>query len=880
MNWIRQARKRRQLEQDLAEEIRQHLDETVEALMAEGMARDAAEAQARRDFGNLAITVESGRDVWRWAVIEDLIADLRFALRQLRISPVFALAAIITLAVGIGANTAVFSVVNAVLLRPLPYEEPDRLVVVRSLDVRGTPHPSDLSYPTFFHFRKANEVFDHFVSSRSTTLSLTGSGQPMHLRGQIVSWDLFQMLGVRPVIGRGFLPDEEEPAKWTVVLSYALWHDRFGADTGIVGRVVRIDGRPHRVVGVAPRGFTFPPGNDSVQVWTTLARDADSATSTPVTEQRGARMLNVIARLKPELSIEQARSQMDGVAASLAKEFPDSNRNIPTTLVQPAAEILAGSTRTPLLVLLGTVGLVMLIACANIAGLLLARTSERAREFALRAAIGAGHGRIVRQLITESLTLSLLGCSAGVLLAIGSIRFLVPLAGNAIPRIGEASVDGQVLLFSILLAIITSVLFGLAPALRTARQAGGGGLGEGARSVSDRSDRMRSALCAGQIALSLILVSGAGLLVTGFVELMTRDPGMQPDGAITFSLDLPASEYTRQRQLDFHATLLDKLRNLPGAKAAALVMPLPLTGSQMHVSFNIQDRPVAPSDRPYSDMAIITPDYFQSIGTPLLYGRDFTEQDDADAPPVLIVNRAFAEKFFPGENALGKLIEPGATSDDSGTKMREIVGVVGNARQSTMNPNPEPIYYFPYRQLPWCCPSVVFRSTRASLAMEPEIRSVVSSLDRGLPVFEVRTLLGIRSEGVAQARFPVYLLAGFAGIALLLTMVGLYGLLAYSVAIRTREIGLRMALGATQGDVLSIVFRKAMFLVVIGGALGLVGAYLGSQLLSKLLNGVSPNSPMLLTVASFALIATAAAAAYIPARRAASIEPVDALRAE
>jgi putative ABC transport system permease protein len=880
MTWIRRLLSRRRLERELADEIRQHLEEKADELVEGGMPRAAALAVARREFGNVTLAEERGREVWRWALADDFVSDIRYGFRQLRKAPVFAVAGAFTLALGIGANTAVFSIVNSVILRPLPYGQPDRLVSVESRDVRGTPHPAALSYPTFFDFRKDNRAFEHLVSYYDDQITLSGSGEAVQLRGLIVSWDLFPLLGVRPLLGRGFLPHEEAPGERVVILSHGLWNTRFGGDPGIVGQTVSLDREPHTVIGVAPAGFHFPPGSDPVELWTTLARHARSATVQPMTEQRGARLLRAMARLRPGVTLEQAQARMDAVAAALARQYPDTNRSLPGTYVRPELEKLVGDTRKPLLVLLAAVGLVLLIACANVANLLLARTADREREFALRAAIGAGRGRMVRQLVTESLALALAGCAAGVLFAGAILTWVLPLAGNSIPRIQQAAIDGRVLGFSIGLAVCTSVLFSLAPVLRVARGEFSGPLKEGSRGATDRSDGLRSGLVVAQIALGLVLLSSAGLLAASFVHLMRRDLGFRPERLLAFSVSLANAEYPRPRQLEFHARLLEALDSLPDAVSAALAMPLPLTGSSMTVSFNIQERPAPPHERPSSDMAIVSPGYFRTIGVPLLQGREFTERDDDRAPPVLIVNRAFADKFFPGENALGKQIEPGATSDARGTRMREIVGVVGNAKQSPLRPEAEPIYYFPYRQLPWCCPPVVVRTAADPLRIEPAVRSVIASLDKQLPVYEVRTLESILSTGVAVPRFLLFLLGSFAVIALLLTAVGLYGVMAYSVARRTRELGVRIAMGASSREILGMVLKKAMLLVLVGIGIGLGGVLAAGRLVRGMLFVVGAGNPALPAAACCVVALTAALAAYLPARRAASTDPMQALRSE
>ena len=529
--------------------------------------------------------------------------------------PAFALAGILTLALGIGGNTTVFSVVNAVILRPLPYPESDRLVSVQSRDIRGTPHPTDLSYPTFFDFRAENNVFEHIVSYRDSEFTLTGTDQPIHLRGQIVSSDLFPMLHVQPALGRGFLPREEDAAERAVILSHELWRGRLGGDPAIVGTTLMIDGQPHTVVGVAPPRFEFPITQDPAQMWTTVARDAASGTVTPVTKQRGARMLNAMARLKPGVSIEQAQARMDAIAASLSARYPDSNKNQPGTYVRPEIDHLVGDARWPLFILLAAVGVVLVVACANIANLLLAHAEERAREFTVRAAIGAGRGRIVRQFITESLTLSAIGCAAGLAVAAWSLRLFRALP---VPRVGETVIDGRVLAFSLALAVVTSVLFGFAPALRAASTEFSGGLKDGSRTSTRGSDRLRHGLCVAQVALGLVLVSGAGLLIGSFLHLVRRDLGFRPEGLLTFSINLPDKGYAGPKQLDFHARLLDQLRSPPGVTSSALAMPLPLTGNQMSAGFNIQQRPAPPAERPRANMAIVTPGFFRTAGVPVL----------------------------------------------------------------------------------------------------------------------------------------------------------------------------------------------------------------------------------------------------------------------
>ncbi len=533
MNWILQTIFRRRIDRDVDDEIQAHLEERVADLVAEGMPRAGALAMARREFGNVGLTAERSREVWRWAPVEELLADVRYALRQLRRAPAFAAASIVTLALGIGANTAVFSVVNAVVLRPLPFPESDRLVSVQARNTQGVPRSDNLSYPQFFEFRKSNAAFDRLVSYRDTSLGLSGAGQAVNIAAQIVSWDLFDVLRVRPAAGRGFRPEEEAPGQRVVILGHRLWEEKFAADPSIVGRTIALNREPYLVVGVAPRGFAFPVESPEVQMWITLAADEQ------MTPQAGARVLNAIGRLRPGVSISRAKAELDSVAAALLRQDPDNYGNVPDTWIISEIDSVVGDTRRPIMILLGTVGLVLLVACANVANLLLARTAEREREFAVRASIGAGRARIVRQLLSESLTLALAGSAAGVLLAIGCVKAVAQLASSSIPRIAQTAIDGRVMAFSIALAFITTILFSLAPAARLARMELVSPLKEATRGNAAAGGRLRNALVVFQIALGLVLLSGAGLLASAFVHLMQRDIGFRPGGLLTFGVALP-----------------------------------------------------------------------------------------------------------------------------------------------------------------------------------------------------------------------------------------------------------------------------------------------------------------------------------------------------
>jgi len=803
-----------------------------------------------------------------------MLQDLRYGMRMLARSPGFAAVAMLTLALGIGANTAIFSVVNTVLLKPLPYAQSDRLLSVELTNSHGAPVTGSLSYPTFFDLRARNHVFEHFVTGHDANLTLTGYGVPVQLDVGVVTWDIFPALGIQPVLGRGFLPSEEKPGTHVVVLSHKLWQSQFGGDRSIVGRSITLNQLPYTVVGVAPRSFSFPVDAPNIQLWTTIAEDRG------MFDQRGARTLTGLGRLKPGVSLEQARADLNVIAAALANQYPDTNSNYRAASVRPELETLVGESRAPLLILLGAVGMVLLIACANIAHLLLARTANRTREMAVRAALGAGRGRVIRQLLTESLMLAILGGAAGVVLAEYVLRAVLPLGGQSIPRLAQTGIDGSVVAFSFILALLTSIGFGTAPALQAAKIDLTGSLKGHSCGFAKQHERIRGALVIAQVTLGLVLVSGAGLLMASFLRLETSDLGLNPDHLLSFWFSLPEAQYNTAQQEVFYDQLLARVRALPGAVSAAGVWPLPLGGDSAVVAFNIEERPAAQPNRPHARMAFATPGYFSTAGIPLLKGRFFTELDDAKAPRVLIVNKAFADKYFPGEDALGKRITSGAGVPGEPPSPEEIVGVVGSAKLFALDAEPQPIYYFPYKQLPWRPPAMIVRTTVPPQTLESAIRAQVAALDPAIPVFQVSTMEELLSVQLTEQRFLTLLLGCFAGVALLLAMVGLYGVMAYAVTRRTREIGVRIALGASRSMVLSMVLKEAVVLLAAGLVLGLSASLATDRLLQSALFGVSSLDLAVLGLSALLVALTGLLAAYLPARRATKVDPMVALRYE
>ena len=806
--------------------------------------------------------------------MRSLTDDLRYAVRQMTKSPGFAAVAIITLALAIGANTAVFSVIDAVMLRPLPYDHPERLIEAQSVNTHN-PLSGAVSYPDFFDWRAQNRTLDHLVSYHDGQYTLIGTASPAHVDAEITSWDLLPTLGVGPELGRGFTADEEKRGSRVILISHALWQSQFGGDKSILGRSVNLSGNLYTIIGVMPASFRFPVIEPQIGVWTTLADDDDPNDPHPATTNRGSHFMAVFGRLKPGVTVEQANQDLNTIAHNLAKQYPVTNWRHDAARAEDELSSLVGDTRTALLIVLGAVALVLLIACGNIANLLLARMRERQREIAMRSALGAGRARLVRQLLVESLALSAAGGVVGCGLAYLCTPAILSLIGDSIPRAVNAGVDLRVLGFAMGVAFAAGIVFGIVPALTASRSDLVSNLKEGSRTEMSGRDLLRSSLIVGQVALGLVLTAGAGLLLTSFLHLRNGDVGFDPDHVLTLFFETPDSHY-RQTRPQFYRPYFEKVRALPGVQAAGGTMILPMSDDRAVVTFEDPEHPVPEGQQPSADISPVSPGYFNTMRIPLLEGRDFSDRDDMTSPMVMIVNQAFAQKFFPGENVVGKKLKPGA-----GNAWREIVGVVGNIKLRPTQREMTPAMYLAAGQMPtWCCLYTVVRSSVDPLSLEPSMRQIVSSLDKDIPVTEVRTMRDLMFRELAQPRFAMALLGAFAGLALVLTVVGLYGVMMYSVTRRTREIGVRMALGARRPAVLRMILSDAGRLLVIGVGSGLLATLLAASLLRSMLYGTGSRNPFVL--ASVCLIVGVAGllAAYIPALRAASIEPMEALRAE
>ena len=809
--------------------------------------------------------------------METLLQNLRYTIRALRKSPGFTAVAVITLALGIGANTAIFSVVNAVLLRPLPYKDDGRLVVILNKG-RNPVAPAN-----FIDWRSQSQSFSQMGAAEYWTPNLTGTDNPEKLWALHVTPDIFPMLGVQPLLGRVFLPEEQDAGKeHEVVLSYSLWQSHFAGNPEIIGRSVALSGERYTVVGVMPRDFKFAPfWATKAQLWAPLALGSRLT-------DRGGSSLRVFARLKPGVTLEQAQAEMAGITGRLEREFPGTNQDMQVVSLR---EKVVGNIRPALLVLLGAVGFVLLIACANVSHMLLARAAARREEIALRTALGAGRWDVFRQLLTESMVLALLGGGAGLLLAVWGVRVLLAISPAAIPRVETVGVDAHVLLFALAISLLTGLAFGMAPAWRATAVNLSDALKEGKRGSSEglRRDRLRGLLVGSEFALAVMLLAGAGLMVRTFLALQNVDPGFDPHGVLSMVVGVAGTEQAAGGHTgNFYQEVLQKVRAVPGVQSVSGINHLPLAGDEWGFRFHVEGRPPEPPGKDLvATYRAVFPGYFRTMRIPILRGRDVSDADNLRAPGVVVINDYLARRYWPGEDAIGKRI----TFDDpaKNPSWLTVVGVTKNTARSNWVSPPEEEVFLPYLQNrayldtpspPFAYLTLVVRTDLDPAALAPAIRGAIHSLDTNIPLSEIQTMDHVVAEANGQSRFYLVLLGAFATVALVLAGVGIYGVMSYSVSRRTHEIGIRMALGAQGRDVLKLVVFQGIIQALAGVAVGLAGALALSRLMAGLLYGTRPTDPATFAAVVLVLSAVAVAASYIPARRAAKVDPMVALRYE
>ncbi len=865
------------VDRDFQHELDAHLAMATQENIRRGMTPEEAARAARVRLGGDTQLKETNRELRGLPFIETAMQDFRFAFRMLRKNPGFSAVAILTLALGIGANTAIFSVVYAVLLKPLPYAAADQLFTVFQEEIKDSNKKTGFSFANFRDFRDQNEIFSDLSGVQGHQLTLTGHGEAYNIDTSVVTPDLFTTFRVQPILGRAFIPDDgKSGAAPVVILSEHLWRGSFGSDPNVIGSSITLDKRSFTIVGVMPATFRFPQVQQSRQIWIPVVDDPLFGSWI---EQRGGHWLRITGRVKPGVNLVQAQSQFDAISQRLAKQFPEDNDGWTICMI-PLREFLVGEVKTPLLVLLGAVGLVLLIACANIANLLLARATSRSREIAVRATLGAGRSRLVRQLLSETIVLSIIGGLAGVALAYYGVHVLTAFLPPRVLQINSVQIDYAVLGFALALSVFASCAVGLAPAfliagsdLQSTLREGGGRSGE-----SSTSRRARNILASAEIALALVLLVAAGLLLRSFSKLTDVNPGFQVEHMVKAEVSLPRAQYsTPQQWFAFSESLLSRLQSRPGMQDSALAIPLPLSDGFINIAFDIENKPPASAaEARTADYVAVTPTYFHVMNIPLVAGRAFEKRDNMSAPPVAVVTQSFVRAYFPNENPIGKRIVFGFPPDPG--IPREIIGIVGDVHDVSLGNNPGPMMYAAYAQSPFPGACIAVQSTLATSAVILSIRETVASLDKDLPVTDIATMTEVVHDSMAQPRFRTTLIAMFAAIALILAATGIFGVISYSVQCRTNEIGIRVALGASARTILKMVLRETMFLAGVGLAVGLPVAFVASRVLGHLLFAVSPTDPATLIVVSVTLAAVAAAAGYLPARRATQVDPLTALR--
>ena len=863
--------------EDLKRDIEDHLQEEIADNVSRGMTVEEARRAALVKFGNVTLVTEATREVWTVAWLERLLADLRYAFRMLRKAPGFAVVAVLTLALGIGANTAVFSVVYSALLRPLPFRDASRLIVLNET----TPMVGviSVSYPNFLDWRARSHSFSDMAALHFVRFNLSGGTQPEAVSGLAVSPNFLAMLGMRPAIGRDFEPQEEKPGTAPVaLLSYALWQRRFAGDTGVLGKPIMLDGRAFTIVGVLPADFLAPTQTDlfiPFGVW--ITNNAEEAH-----ERSGRGDLIVMGRLAAGVSREQATTEMEGIAARLAKEYPASNDRFGVAL-QPIRDTFVGQVRPALLLLFGAVVLVLLIACANVANLLLIHGAGRTKEMALRMALGASRPRVFAQILTESLVLSFLGGLAGLGISIAGVRGLAQLVPAGFMPGGALSLNVPVLLFSAAVVLLAALIFGIAPALHSNSIDLQSELKEGSRTSAGAShSRIRSALAIAEAALALVLLIGAGLMMKSLYRLLQVDPGFHPDRVLTMTLSLRPDQYSKNGAvLNFWEQLLQRVRQLPGVETAAVATHTPMTDRHGRSDVTIEGMAEPrPGNYPHPDDHVVSPGYVETLGVTLLRGRTFGEQDNENAPPVAMINQRFADQYFPNQEAIGKRFMFGHPSPKERPQWRTIVGVVGDTKLYGLANLSRLEVYLPFRQSASSQMDLLVKSRVDPASLTSAVRGAVYSVDSNQSIRGVATMKQLVSKSIATPRMTLVLLGLFSALAVVLGAIGIYGVISYSVAQRTREIGVRMALGARRSDVFRMVIGQGAKLAVTGNVVGILAALGLTRLMSSLLYQVSTADAETFGAVAILVLLLALAASYFPARRATSVEPMEALRSE
>jgi putative ABC transport system permease protein len=805
-----------------------------------------------------------------------LLQDLRYGIRTLAKNPGFTVVAVLTLALGIGANTAIFSVVDAVLLRPLPYPESDRLFVVYQTLPQDPAQNTGVSYPNYLDWTQQNQVFGSIAAVRGNSLALSAQGEPTYIQTGSVTSNYFDVLRVKPLLGRTLRSsDDALDASPVVVVSETLWRSRFGADPAIVGRTITLDQHPTTVAGIVPAYFHPSVPDAAAQLWVPLRQDG---VFSDMRGRRAGHYLTALGRLKTGVTAAQAQGEMAAMEQQLAEQYPNENKGWGIRIVSLRAD-LAGNVRTALLVLLGAVGFVFLIACANVASLQLARAASRRKEIAIRVALGAGRQRLLRQFLTESVLLSVLGGAVGLVLAFEALQGLLAWLPADLPRVSEIHLDARVLAFGLALSVLSGVLFGLAPAWHGAESRLAEAL-EGARGAGEErtSHRARNAFVVAETALAIVLLVGAGLLLRSFARLQQVNAGFNPAQLLTAQVGLPRAQYAQPEQwIAFYQQSLERMNALPGAQEAAVGVPLPLSDSYINLAFQVEGRPPhSKGDSPTADFVAISPNYFHVMQVPLLRGREFSDADSESGPKVCVISSSLAQQLFPTESPLGRRIVIGYPTDAS----REIVGIVGDVKDTELSARQAAQIYVPFVQNPFWAADIAVRTQGNPSALAGALREQIRAIDSALPVAEVRPMSEVIGSSIAQPRFRTALLSLFGAAALLLAAIGIYGVLAYTVAQQTREIGIRMALGANPARVLRLVLARGLRLAGAGTVIGVLAALLLTRLLGSLLFDVSASDPLTFAAVTGLLLAVALLACYVPARRAMRVDPMVALRYE